>query len=102
MECSQACWSQPGGKVIEFKENAISADKIIKTAIAFANTADGKVIIGVKDTDHNVVGVSNVLQEEERLASLISESIKPMLIADIDIVSHNGKELIVINVPYLT
>lgn len=94
--------SQPEGKVLEFKENAKSADRIIKTVIAFANTAGGKVIIGVKDKDHSIVGVNNVLQEEERLASLISESIKPLLIADIDIVSHQDKELIVINVPYLT
>ncbi|MBX9586024.1 MAG: putative DNA binding domain-containing protein [Gammaproteobacteria bacterium] len=94
--------SQPESKVLEFKENATSADRIIKTVIAFANTAGGKIIIGVKDKDHSVVGINNILQEEERLASLITESIKPMMIPDIDIVSYNNKELIMINVPYLT
>ena len=37
------------GKTLEFKENADSLGKIIKTVIAFSNTSGGKLIIGVAD-----------------------------------------------------
>ena len=37
------------GKTLEFKENTNSLNKIIQTIIAFANTAGGVIIIGVKD-----------------------------------------------------
>ncbi len=93
--------TQPEGKMLEFKENASSPLRIIKTVLAFANTAGGKVVIGIKDKDHSVIGVENIIVEEQRLTSLIVDSIEPMLIPDIDIVSHEDKELIVINVPYL-
>jgi len=37
------------GKTLEFKENAESLNGIIKTVIAFANTAGGIIVIGVED-----------------------------------------------------
>lgn len=89
------------GKNLEFKENAKSPLNIIKTVIAFANTSGGIIVIGVKDKNREPIGVENILQEEERLANIISDSIEPLLIPDIEIVNHKNKELLVINVPYL-
>lgn len=91
----------PESKTLEFKENIKSPLKILKTVIAFANTAGGEVVIGVRDKDRDIVGVPNVLREEERISNLIADSIAPMMIPDIDIVNHEKKELIVIHVPYL-
>lgn len=89
------------GKTIEYKENTKSLSKIIKTIIAFVNTAGGKIIIGVTDKEKKIVGVENILTEEEKLANSIADSIEPILLPDIDIVGYEGKELIIINVPYL-
>ena len=36
-------------KTLEFKENTQSLQKIIQTIIAFANTAGGTLVIGIKD-----------------------------------------------------
>lgn len=88
-------------KTLEFKENATSTLKIIKTVIAFANTAGGIVVIGVEDKTKKIIGVENILQEEERLSNIIADSIVPMLIPDIEIINHAKKELLIINVPYL-
>jgi len=41
--------SREEGKILEFKENTKSLHKIINTIIAFANTAGGTLIIGIKD-----------------------------------------------------
>lgn len=89
------------GKTLEFKENAQSSLNIIKTVVAFANTAGGMVVIGVRNKTKEVVGIENILLEEERLASIIADSIEPLLIPDIEIVNYKKYELIVINVPYL-
>ena len=41
--------SKEEGKTLEFKENATSLDGIVKTIVAFANTAGGTIVIGVED-----------------------------------------------------
>jgi len=91
---------QEEGKTLEFKESTQSLQSIVKTIIAFANTAGGIVVIGVKDKKKEVIGISNVLLEEERLANVIAESIVPLLIPDIQIQSFRNRELIVIQVPH--
>ncbi len=88
------------GKILEFKENANSIDGIVKTVIAFANTAGGTLIIGIRDKTREVVGVANSLREEERLASAITDSVMPLLVPDIEIYSYRERELIVIRVPH--
>lgn len=49
--------AKPESKTIEFKENAQPIQKIVQTVIAFANTAGGTLIIGVKGETKEVVGV---------------------------------------------
>lgn len=93
--------AQDEGKTLEFKECAKSLQPIVKSIVAFANTAGGTIVIGIKDKVKEVIGVSNVLLEEERLANVIAESIEPLLIPDIQIQSFRNKELIVIRVPHL-
>ena len=57
------------GKTIEFKENTKSLQKIVQTIVAFANTAGGTLVIGIKDKTKDVIGLANVLEEEERIAN---------------------------------
>lgn len=92
---------QNESRTLEFKENAKSLLPIIKTVIAFANTSGGNVIIGIRDTDKKIVGVDDPLLEEERLASVIADSIKPLIVPDIQISSFRNKELILIYVPHM-
>ena len=43
---------------IEFKrEVPQKSEKYIKSVIAFANTAGGKIVIGIDDETHEIVGV---------------------------------------------
>ncbi|OFZ47778.1 MAG: hypothetical protein A2381_07185 [Bdellovibrionales bacterium RIFOXYB1_FULL_37_110] len=92
---------QEEGKNIEFKENTNSLPKIITTAIAFANTSGGVIIIGIEDKNKKIVGVTNPLLEEEKLANAFSDSIKPRLLPDIQIISYREKQLILINIPHI-
>jgi predicted HTH transcriptional regulator len=77
--------AQNEGKTVEFKENTRSLNGIIKTVIAFANTAGGTLIVGVKDKTKELLGLSNILQEEERIANTIADCVSPLLIPDIEV-----------------
>ncbi len=90
------------GKTIEFKETARSLSGIMKTVVAFANSAGGIIVIGVKDKTKELVGLPQILSEEERLANAITDSILPLLTPDIEIQSSRGKELLIIRVSHGT
>jgi ATP-dependent DNA helicase RecG len=65
---------RPEGKTLEFKRDLSSPEGMLRTLVAFANTAGGTVLIGVEDATRHVRGVREPLDLEERLASLISDS----------------------------
>ena len=89
----------PEGKTLEFKRDLSSLKPILKSLVAFANTAGGTLVIGRAD-DGAIVGVDNVLAEEERLANAIADGIRPAMTPEINIVSHEGKALLLARVPH--
>ena len=88
---------QPEGKTLEFKRDISSPRPILKALVAFANTAGGRIIIGVLD-DHNIVGVDNPLDEEERLCNLIADSISPRLVPNIELMTVEDKTILIVDV----
>ncbi len=93
--------SKTENKTLEFKENAHSLNNIVKTVIAFTNTAGGMIIIGIEDKTKALVGVENILSEEERIASTLADNIEPLIIPDIDIITYRKKEFLIIHIPHL-
>ncbi len=85
------------GKTLEFKRDSASPTLLMKTLVAFANTAGGRLVIGIGD-DRQITGVKAPLDEEERLRSLIADSITPHLIPNIELVTIHDKTLLVIEV----
>jgi len=85
------------GKTIEFKRDLSSPRNLLKTLVAFANTAGGRLVVGVGD-DRSVVGVENPLDQEERLANLIADGIAPRLVPNIEMMTAKGKTLLVVEV----
>lgn len=89
------------GKTLEFKRDLSSPDGPLRTIVAFANSAGGRLVVGVAD-DGTVVGVEDPLAEEERIASLIDDRISPQLVPAIDLVTLAGKTVLVVDVPLST
>jgi len=89
----------PEGKTLEFKRNLSSPKPILKTLVAFANTAGGTLVVGRAD-DGSIVGVDDVRGDEERLANLISDCIAPAMAPDIEAVSVDGKNLLLVRVAH--
>ena len=88
---------QTEGKQLEFKRDLSSPKPLLKTLIAFANTAGGQLIIGVADNGE-VIGVVDPLAEEERLTNLIADAIAPRLLPNIELFTVAGKTLLRVEV----
>ncbi|MCT8337474.1 AAA family ATPase [Methanoculleus sp. Afa-1] len=86
------------GKTLEFKRDLSSPRNILKTLVAFANTAGGRLFIGVEDGSKEIPGVANPLDEEERLCSLIADNIEPRLVPNVELIAVEDKTLLLAEV----
>jgi len=90
--------TMPEGKTLEFKRDLSSPRNILKTLVAFANTAGGHLFIGVEDGSKEVLGVAHPLDEEERLCSLIADNIEPRLVPGVELIAVEDKTLLAVEV----
>ena len=76
------------------------SEKYMKTIVAFANTQGGKLIVGVDDKTHEIVGVENeiLFQLMDGIANAISDSCMPQIIPDIEPQTIDGKTVIIVSV----
>lgn len=89
---------QQEGKTLEFKRDLSSPAPALKTVVAFANSAGGRLVIGVEDRSRAVIGVKAPLDLEERLANLIADSIEPRLVPEIEVVPWRKTQVVVATV----
>ncbi len=95
----QKILSLPEGKTLEFKRDLSSMEPILKTLIAFTNTAGGTLLIG-RDDSGTIIGVDDIFDAEEKLANTISDNIRPPLMPEIESTSTEGKSLLVVRVAH--
>ena len=70
---------------------------MLKTLVAFANSAGGRLVIGVDDA-RQVVGVADPLAEEERICNLIADAIAPRLLPNVELMSVGDATMLVVEV----
>jgi predicted HTH transcriptional regulator len=90
--------SRPEGKTLEFKRDLSSPEGVLKAVVAFANTSGGVIVFGVEDGTKKVMGVRDVLAEEERLASLIADSISPRLVPSMEVMPWRKTQILAIEI----
>jgi predicted HTH transcriptional regulator len=88
----------PEGKTLEYKRDLSSPAPALRTLVAFANAAGGRLIVGVEDGTRAVVGVEKPLDLEERIANLVADSIEPRLLPEIEIVPWRKSSVVVVTV----
>jgi len=89
---------QPEGKTLEYKRDLSSPASVLRTLVAFANAAGGRLVIGVEDGTRAVAGVKEPLALEERIANLVADSIEPRLLPEIEIVPWRKTQVVVVTV----
>ena len=70
----------------------------IRSVIAFANTSGGMLILGVEDKTHYIKGIEEPLVLEEKIVNVISDTIEPTVIPDLEIVPWRDTYLLVLHV----
>jgi ATP-dependent DNA helicase RecG len=86
------------GKTLEYKRDLSSPEGVLRTFVAFANTAGGKLLVGVENGTKRIRGVPDVLGAEEKIANIISDGIRPRLIPEIEIIAWRNLQLIAIQI----
>ena len=75
----------PEGNTLEFKGVFSALKQVLRTLVAFANAAGGQLLIGVEDGTREVRGVVDPLALEQRLANLVADGIRPLLLPEIEV-----------------
>ena len=86
------------GTQLEYKRTLSSAYRIARTLAAFANTSGGTLLIGVAD-DRRVLGIASEYQEMQKIERATDFLIEPPLIVSYETLVHDGKKVLLINVP---
>ena len=97
MNADTPLWQQPEGKQLEFKRDLSSPQNVLMTLVAFANSAGGRLVVGVDDA-RQVVGVADPLAEEERICNLIADAIAPRLLPNVELMSVGDATVLVVEV----
>lgn len=85
-------------ETLEFKRDFPSKDsKLMKTVAAFSNGKGGKIVFGVDDETHEIIGIENdkVFKFMDSLANMISETIYPQINPRITFETLNDKTIII-------
>ena len=95
----QGILKQPEGKTLEFKkELPKNRQNLLKTVVAFANGAGGNIYVGVND-DRTVTGIKEEpFDLEEKLASIIYDSISPIPNVFFQTVAFEDKVIFIIRI----
>ena len=80
------------GKTLDYKRDLSGPEGVLRTVVAFANSAGGRLVIGVVD-DRSVVGVDDPVTAEMRLADLITDSIRPQLLPTIELITVGSSRM---------
>ncbi|TAE34294.1 MAG: ATP-binding protein [Cytophagales bacterium] len=90
--------AQGEGSRLEFKSTISTAARIARTLCAFANTGGGTLLIGVDD-DGKISGIVSEMHEMRKIEQATDFLVEPPLLVSYQIVTAEGKPVIVIDVP---
>ena len=94
-------FSERESKLLEFKSKVTDFTALIKTSIAFANAAGGRIIIGVDDKTREIIGIT----EKERMRihddfpNSLYDSASPNLVPQIYEQNFGERTVTIIEIP---
>jgi len=87
-------------KILEFKEKMGDYSRLIETITAFANTQGGTIIIGIRDSDRQIIGLGQeeIERYHQEIPQVIADAISPQIAVDIYEQNLDGKTCVTIRV----
>ena len=102
LKINKICESQ----IVDYKEQLLGDNKLLKQVSAFANTQGGFLIFGLKETGKGgypkeILGIDKSQVNKERIEQIILGNIQPRLNVKIQPIEHQdpSKAIIVIQIP---
>lgn len=92
--------SEREGTRLDFKQDLSSMKRVLETVCSFLNTAGGTLVVGVEDQTRVVLGLDDVEKQEERLANSVASAIEPQPTVQLEIVTHDGRDLLLLRAAY--
>lgn len=83
---------------VEFKRDGISAEKLAKEIVAFANLKGGKLLIGVED-DGSISGITRDNLSEWIFDTVIGRYVHPLILPYYEEIEIDGKTVALLDVP---
>ncbi len=87
-------------KILEFKERLDDYSRLLETVVAFANTQGGTIIIGIRDSDRLVVGLSDeeITRYGQEIPQAIADAISPQTAVDLYAQNIEGKTCVSVRI----
>ena len=87
-------------KILEFKEKQKDYSRLIETITAFSNTQGGTIIIGIRDSDREVIGLSDteIKKYHREIPQVVVDAISPQIAVDLFEQNIGGKICLTIRV----
>jgi ATP-dependent DNA helicase RecG len=92
--------SEREGTRLDFKQDLSSMKRVLETVCSFLNTAGGTLVVGVEDATRVVLGLDDVEKQEEKLANAVASAIDPQPTVQLEIVTHEGRDLLLLRASY--
>jgi ATP-dependent DNA helicase RecG len=92
--------SEREGTRLDFKQDLSSMKRVLETVCSFLNTAGGTLVVGVEDQTRVVLGLDGVEKQEEKLANAVASAIDPQPTVQLEIVTHEGRDLLLLRAAY--
>lgn len=91
---------EPESRRLEFKERLPKGNQLSRTAVAFANGAGGKIVLGVRDSPREIIGIADdkLFTLEERINSTIFDQCTPAIVPEVYLQSAAEKTLLVVDI----
>ncbi len=87
-------------KILEFKEKQKDYSRLIETVTDFSNTQGGTIIIGIRDSDREIIGLSDteIKKYHREIPQVVVDAISPQIAVDLYEQNMGGKTCLVIRV----
>ncbi len=92
--------SEREGTRLDFKQDLSSMKRVLETVCSFLNTAGGTLVVGVEDQTRVVLGLDDVEKQEEKLANAVASAIDPQPTVQLEIATHEGRDLLLLRAAY--
>jgi ATP-dependent DNA helicase RecG len=98
---SKKIFPERESKHLEFKSIVPKFDTLLKTCVAFANASGGRIIIGVDDHSHEVIGITDKDRTKiyDDFPKSVYDAVSPCLIPQIYEKNYGKQSVLIIEIP---